>query len=54
MRRRLLSRLIWLGPSLSSILASCDSGRGPPGVSIKRPASACALRSLSASRTTKS
>ena len=34
MRRLPLSRLIWLGPSASSIVAILDSGTLPDGVSI--------------------
>ena len=54
MRRRVLSRRIWLGPSVSTIWANDDSGTRPAGVSTISFDSPSVVRSGSASRSTTS
>ncbi len=52
MRRLPSSRLIWLGPSLSSMLATFDSGIRPLGVSMRIWLKPSIERADSGSRTT--
>ena len=54
MRRRVLSRWIWLGPSVSTTCANDDSGTRPAGVSTMSLDRPSVVRSASATRSTTS